>query len=58
MHWRRSSTPPRSPTTFHALDVRLVGQYAVYFSWSDGHGTGIYPLDFLLDCVARREAGR
>ena len=43
-----------------ALGVRLVGQYAVHFSWSDGHGSGIYPYERLLAlcpcdaCVARR----
>ena len=43
-----------------ALGVRLVGQYAVHFSWSDGHGSGIYPYERLLAlcpcdaCVGRR----
>jgi DUF971 family protein len=42
--------------------VRLVGQYAVQFNWSDGHGSGIYPYERLLvlcpcdACVAKREA--
>jgi DUF971 family protein len=45
------------------LGVRLVGQYALYFAFNDGHGTGIYPYDRLLElcpcdaCVARRELG-
>ena len=53
--------PAAIPDDIHALSVRLVGQYAVYFSWSDGHSTGIYPFEFLLEicpcdeCVARRE---
>ncbi len=44
-----------------ALGVKLVGQYAVYFAWSDGHSTGIYPYEMLFDlcpcaeCSARRE---
>jgi DUF971 family protein len=44
------------------LGVRLVGQYALYFAFNDGHSTGIYPYEALLDlcpceaCVARREA--
>ena len=28
-------------------DVRVVGRYAVQFTWSDGHGTGMYPFDLL-----------
>jgi DUF971 family protein len=26
----------------------MVGRYAVAFSWSDGHSTGIYPYGYLL----------
>jgi DUF971 family protein len=60
-----SGRPILDPATIaediRALGVRLVGQYAVYFAWSDGHSTGIYPYEFLLqicpceECVARRE---
>jgi ATP-binding protein involved in chromosome partitioning len=52
--------PATVPVDVRALDVRLVGAYAVQFEWSDGHGTGIYPWDFLLSicpcpaCSARR----
>jgi DUF971 family protein len=62
---RRPILDPASiPQDIHALSVRLVGQYAVYCSWSDGHGTGIYPFEFLLEicpcevCAARRELER
>jgi DUF971 family protein len=54
--------PATIPEDIRALGVRLVGQYAVYFAWSDGHSTGIYPYEFLLEicpceeCVATREA--
>ncbi len=30
------------------VDLRLVGAYAVHFTFSDGHATGIYPWDYLL----------
>ena len=42
-------------------DVRLVGQYALRFAFDDGHSTGIYPYDALLELcpcdarVAKRE---
>jgi ATP-binding protein involved in chromosome partitioning len=45
-----------------ALELKLVGGYAVHFSWSDGHATGIYPWEYLLaicpcaECAARRSA--
>ena len=46
------------------LGVRLVGQYALYFAFNDGHSTGIYPYEALLDlcpcgvCGARWEGGQ
>jgi DUF971 family protein len=41
----------------------MVGRYAVSFVWSDGHSTGIYPYEYLLemcecDICAARAAGR
>ena len=41
-------------------EVEAVGRYALRFTWSDGHETGIYSWDFLRDicpcqeCRARR----
>lgn len=58
---RQILDPDTIPEDVRALSVRLVGQYAVYFAWSDGHSTGIYPYEFLLGicpcaaCEARRE---
>lgn len=52
--------PVTVPADVRALDLKLVGGYAVHFSWSDGHDTGIYPWEYLLsicpcaECAARR----
>lgn len=52
--------PGLVPAQIRALDLKLVGGYAVHFSWSDGHSTGIYPWEYLLaicpcpECAARR----
>jgi DUF971 family protein len=35
------------PSTLERVDVGPVGNYALHFSWSDGHDTGIYTFDFL-----------
>lgn len=54
--------PGSVPAELRALNLKLVGGYAVQFSWSDGHDTGIYPWEYLLaicpcpDCAGRRGA--
>lgn len=56
--------PARIPEDIRASAVRLVGAYALQITWSDGHSTGIYPWDQLLEacpcpaCAAARPAGR
>ncbi|MGD0307892.1 MAG: gamma-butyrobetaine hydroxylase-like domain-containing protein [Acidobacteriota bacterium] len=35
------------PSTLERADVAPVGNYALSFTWSDGHSTGIYSFDFL-----------
>lgn len=40
--------PARVPADVRAVALRLVGGYAVHFTWSDGHDTGIYPWERLL----------
>ena len=48
--------PPRRPVTIEGIEP--VGNYAVAFAFSDGHGTGIYRFDFLRDlCPCPRCAG-
>lgn len=37
------------PADVRALQVLPVGRYGVSIHWSDGHNTGIYPLDRLRD---------
>ena len=54
------------PVRFHEpavsvepADIAPVGNYAIAFAWSDGHGTGIYRFDFLREicpCDACRRA--
>jgi DUF971 family protein len=35
------------PSTLERVSVEPVGNYALHFGWSDGHGTGIYTFDHL-----------
>jgi DUF971 family protein len=35
------------PASTERLGVEAVGKYALNFSWSDGHSTGIYTYDYL-----------
>lgn len=39
--------PARVPEDIHPLAINTVGRYALRFTWSDGHDTGIYPFDLL-----------
>ena len=43
-HNHRRISPPVSGDVC-AQEVRLVGNYALYIKWSDGHATGFFPLD-------------
>jgi len=39
--------PSRIPMDVRPADLRSVGRYALQFTWSDGHSTGIYTYDML-----------
>lgn len=39
-------------------NIEAVGNYALSFLWSDGHGTGIYRFDFLRQICPCRECVR
>jgi DUF971 family protein len=37
------------PDTLEIVDVEIVGRYALTFTWSDGHETGIYSFRLLRE---------
>jgi len=37
------------PETIRPDDVNLSGNYALKFSWNDGHDTGLYTWDYLWE---------
>jgi DUF971 family protein len=39
--------PGSIPSTLQRVEVAPVGNYALSFSWSDNHSTGIYTFDYL-----------
>ena len=39
------------PESIDLKKVEVVGNYALHFSWSDGHSTGIYSYDYLRGLV-------
>ena len=47
MSGRSLLDPDRVPADVYPLEIRYVGRYALHFSWSDGHSTGIYPFELL-----------
>lgn len=53
---------PAAPAGVAATRYAMVGRYAIAFTWSDGHSTGIYPYEYLLemcecDACAAKTAG-
>lgn len=42
-------------TDVHVVKMEPVGHYALGFQFSDGHATGIYSYDFLLDIIPPTE---
>jgi ATP-binding protein involved in chromosome partitioning len=51
--------PDSVPQEVRALQVSLVGNYAIKIKWSDGHETGIYTYQYLLSlCSCERCARR
>jgi DUF971 family protein len=45
----RRHDPASVPADLTHRDVRLVGNYALTMTFSDGHATGIFPFTFLWD---------
>jgi DUF971 family protein len=42
------ATKATIPEDVRVVRYTMVGRYAVSFTWSDGHATGIYPFDYLF----------
>ena len=38
-----------APQGIFATTHQMVGRYAIAFAWSDGHSTGIYPYEYILE---------
>jgi DUF971 family protein len=39
--------PDQIPEAVYPVQIQYVGRYALQFTWSDGHDTGIYAFDYL-----------
>ncbi|HYG69448.1 MAG TPA: DUF971 domain-containing protein [Anaeromyxobacteraceae bacterium] len=44
---KKTLNPDTIPRDIHVESVEGVGNYAVKFNWSDGHGTGLYAWNTL-----------
>ena len=44
---REALLPEEIGRGINAMEIGLVGRYALRFLWSDGHKTGIYNFDYL-----------
>ena len=51
--------PAHVPPDVHPMAIELVGTYGLRVRWSDGHGTGIYTFERLLQhCPCPHCTGR
>ncbi len=56
-----SFLPLRPAPSFEITNAQLVGQYAIQFTWADGHTHGIYSFEWLRahcpcpECTAQRD---
>jgi len=41
--------PEQIPRGIKPVAIEVVGNYALHFTWSDGHSTGIYSYDHLRE---------
>jgi ATP-binding protein involved in chromosome partitioning len=60
MSGRRLLDPASVPRDIRPLSIALVGAYGLRVQWSDGHSTGIYTFDRLLEacpCAACAKGG-
>ena len=44
---RARGKPDQIPAVVKPVKIDVVGNYALHFTWSDGHNTGIYSYDYL-----------
>jgi DUF971 family protein len=44
---KKTLDPATIPADIRPLEIRPVGNYAIQFQWSDGHGSGIYTWTLL-----------
>jgi DUF971 family protein len=48
----RYEAPPEqknTPGRYDLVSIQQVGSYAIQVQWGDGHGTGIYTWEYLLE---------
>src|SRR4051794_25591039 len=50
--------PDLIPKSITPKAIEVVGSYALHFTWSDGHNTGIYTYDYLREVCACDECKR
>ena len=51
----RTLDQSKIPADVHPKMINPVGRYALHFDWSDGHTTGIYTFEHLLEVCPCQE---
>jgi len=58
MSGRRLLNPASIPPDIRPVSIALVGAYGIRVHWSDGHSTGIYTFDRLLQACPCAKCGK
>ncbi len=55
-HYEGKKEEAESPGKYELKSLEIIGTYAIQPTWGDGHGTGIYPWDYLYRlCIIAAE---
>lgn len=49
----RSKSMSKISRDVYAEEIKLVGNYAFYIKWSDGHATGFFPIEYVKSIATR-----
>ncbi|MBI2416369.1 MAG: DUF971 domain-containing protein [Ignavibacteriales bacterium] len=53
--FKPAEQPPKTAESYKIAGIQTVGGYAIQIDWKDGHNTGLYSWDYLLNLLKSTE---